>query len=83
MLSQALDGVDGGSAALLASRTLAASDNLKARRKAFAKLSNKMEVLIRGKIKSGKLYKDFCPMAMGGGAYWLSSMKDIRNPYYG
>lgn len=30
------------------------------------------------------LYKDFCPMAnKNKGAYWLSEIKEIRNPYFG
>ncbi|MGY8915099.1 MAG: DUF3347 domain-containing protein, partial [Flavobacteriales bacterium] len=62
---------------------IASSDNLKSQRKAFSDLSNEMENLLRGTITSGKIYKDFCPMALNGGAYWLSAIKDIRNPYYG
>ena len=31
-----------------------------------------------------KVYVEFCPMADGDkGAYWASSEKEIRNPYYG
>ncbi len=30
------------------------------------------------------LYKDFCPMANNNkGAYWLSEVRDIKNPYFG
>lgn len=30
------------------------------------------------------LYKDFCPMANNNkGAYWLSEVKEIKNPYFG
>jgi len=30
------------------------------------------------------IYYQFCPMARDGqGAYWLSAVKDIKNPYYG
>ncbi|MBL4605871.1 MAG: DUF3347 domain-containing protein [Flavobacteriaceae bacterium] len=30
------------------------------------------------------LYQDFCPMANNNkGAYWLSEVKEIKNPYYG
>lgn len=30
------------------------------------------------------LYQDFCPMANNNkGAYWLSEVKDIKNPYFG
>jgi hypothetical protein len=83
MLNEALEKIEGADAALSASRKIADSDNLKAQRKAFSDLSNEMETLLRGTITSGKIYKDFCPMALNGGAYWLSAIKDIRNPYYG
>jgi Cu(I)/Ag(I) efflux system membrane fusion protein len=30
------------------------------------------------------IYYQFCPMFRDGkGAYWLSSTKEIKNPYYG
>ncbi len=30
------------------------------------------------------LYQDFCPMANNNkGAYWISEVKDIKNPYFG
>jgi len=83
MLNEALSKVEGGDATLSASQKIATTDNLKVQRKAFSELSTEMEALLRGKITSGKLYKDFCPMALNGGAYWLSSIEDIRNPYYG
>lgn len=83
LLNEALEKVEGSDAALSASQKIADTDNLERQRKAFSDLSNEMETLLRGKITSGKIYKDFCPMAMNGGAYWLSAIKDIRNPYYG
>lgn len=30
-----------------------------------------------------KLYLNFCPMALGEGAYWLADSDQIRNPYFG
>ncbi|HEA23674.1 hypothetical protein LCGC14_1512350 [marine sediment metagenome] len=83
MLNDALANIDGSDAALSASKKLTGSDDLKSQRKAFAELSSAMEPLLAGKLESGKIYKDFCPMALGKGAYWLSSTEDIRNPYYG
>ncbi len=83
MLNEALGKVEGADAALSASQKIATTDNLKVQRKLFSELSDEVEALLRGKITSGKLYKDFCPMALNGGAYWLSSIEDIRNPYYG
>lgn len=83
MLNKELNKVTNAEAALSASQKIADTDDLKVQRNAFSELSNEMEALLRGKITSGKLYKDFCPMALNGGAYWLSSIEDIRNPYYG
>jgi uncharacterized protein DUF3347 len=83
MLNDALDKIKGSEAALMASTSIADSENLKVQRTAFSQLSNAMEALIKGNLVSGKIYKDFCPMALGSGAHWLSSIEDIRNPYYG
>lgn len=83
MLNKALNKVANADAALSASQKIAATDDLMVQRKAFLELSNQMEALLREKITTGKLYKDFCPITLNGGAYWLSSIKDIRNPYYG
>lgn len=83
MLNEALGKLPGSAAALSASEKIAATNDIKVQRKSFSELSNEMEALLRGKILSGKLYKDFCPMALNGGAYWLSSIEDIRNPYFG
>ncbi len=51
----------------------------------FATLTTEIEKLVnRVSIQSGKIYKQFCPMAFEGeGGYWLSNSKEIRNPYYG
>ncbi|HEY1025575.1 MAG TPA: hypothetical protein VGE26_10450, partial [Sphingobacteriaceae bacterium] len=48
-------------------------------------LTSEVEKLIKAsKIKSGTVYKQYCPMAYdGNGAYWLANESDIRNPYYG
>tara|TARA_R110002051_G_scaffold315659_1_gene394317 strand:- start:1781 stop:2302 length:522 start_codon:yes stop_codon:yes gene_type:complete len=83
MLNEALEKVEGSDAALAASQKIAATDNLERQRKAFSDLSNEIETLLKGTVTSGKIYKDFCPMALKEGAYWLSAIKDIRNPYYG
>tara|TARA_R110002049_G_scaffold6484_2_gene40699 strand:+ start:5765 stop:6316 length:552 start_codon:yes stop_codon:yes gene_type:complete len=83
ILNDALSKIEGSDAALSASKKLAASDDIKQQRKAFSELGNAMEPLLKVYLKSGKIYKDFCPMALGKGAYWLSSIEDIRNPYYG
>lgn len=83
MLTESLKGVNGADEALKAAKNMSGSTDLKALRSSFSDLSNAMAVLVKGNLKSGTVYKDFCSMALNGGAYWLSSEKEIRNPYYG
>lgn len=70
-------------ARLAAQMTLAGG--LEQRRILFSGLSN--EVIARVKragMKSGKLFVDFCPMALDNkGAYWLSAQEEVKNPYFG
>jgi hypothetical protein len=84
MLNEALEGVDGFDDAKKAANDIAGSNNLESQRKSFSKLGLEMESLLKGNLTSGKIYKDFCPMALEGkGSYWLSSIEEIQNPYYG
>ena len=84
-LEKALSGVSGSTAAGAAALTIASSADLKEQRKAFSALSNEMASLVKGgKLSTGMLYLDYCPMANGNtGAFWLSNEKDIKNPYFG
>jgi hypothetical protein len=83
MLSNSLKSVEGSDAASKAVKDIESAADLKSQRIAFSALSDEMAVLVEGNLKSGMIYKDFCPMALGGGAYWLSSEKEIQNPYFG
>lgn len=58
---------------------------LKEKREIFSDLSNALISLVKASgLKSGELYVDYCPMALNDeGAYWLSSEKGIKNPYFG
>ncbi len=58
---------------------------IKEQRVAFSDLSNLLIALVKEiGVASGEVYVDYCPMAFNNtGAYWLSSEKGIRNPYYG
>jgi hypothetical protein len=64
---------------------IAASSDLAAQRNQFDQLTAEVEGLIKKSgLKSGKIYKQYCPMAKdGNGAYWLASESEINNPYYG
>lgn len=54
-------------------------------RKNFSTLSeNILEMTETFGLEKEVVYKDYCPMAFGDqGAYWLSEIKDITNPYFG
>lgn len=83
MLSNSLKKVEGSEAAGKAVKDIESAADLKSQRIAFSALSDEMAVLVAGNLKSGMIYKDYCPMALDGGAYWLSSEKEIQNPYFG
>lgn len=53
-------------------------------RKDFSLLSKEMNNLIKMFKTDKKLYQDYCPMYdQGKSGYWISEIKDIKNPYYG
>jgi len=84
-LQKALKEVKGSDAAIEAATKLAGAADLKEQRKVFSSLSNEMATLVKGgKLSSGSLYLEYCPMANNNtGAYWLSNEKEIKNPYFG
>lgn len=84
-LVKALKEVNGATAALSAAGKIAASAELKEQRVVFSTLSDEMAKLVKGgKLTSGSLYLEYCPMAnSNAGAYWLSNEKEIKNPYFG
>ena len=60
---------------------IAATKNLKKQREYFAAFSDNMFALAKSvKLNSEPVYLQYCPMKK---ASWLSSDKDIKNPYYG
>jgi hypothetical protein len=57
------------------------SREIKDQRVYFSNLSNNMISLLGSlKIGTDPVYKVYCPMKK---AYWLSSVNEVRNPYYG
>ncbi len=69
---------------LSAVSAMASSDDIKIQRENFEHLSMGMEKLLEGALESGTLYKQHCPMAFNNrGASWISSSKEILNPYFG
>lgn len=69
---------------LAAVENMQKSDDIEAQRKNFAQVTESMETMLKGSLKSGTIYKQFCPMAFDNtGAYWLSTNREILNPYFG
>lgn len=66
-------------------KSIASTDDIEPQRKAFSTLSNTLYSAIKVFGLTDKtVYYQFCPMANDGkGAFWLSEISDIRNPYYG
>jgi hypothetical protein len=55
--------------------------DIKKQREHFANLSNNMATLAKSvKLGTQPIYQAYCPMKK---ANWLSSEKEIKNPYYG
>lgn len=83
-LEPMLNDIDGDEVVRKAASGIANSDDIKFQRENFEHLSNGMEKILESSLKSGTLYKQYCPMAFNNkGAYWISSGKNILNPYFG
>lgn len=58
--------------------------NIYEQRDIFSSLTKALEPVLKEAISTGKIYKQFCPMAFDGkGDYWYSNSEEIRNPYFG
>ncbi|MFT5237604.1 MAG: PBP1b-binding outer membrane lipoprotein LpoB [Flavobacteriaceae bacterium] len=65
-------------------QSIAESTDVEIQREAFVDLTAGIEKMLEGALKSGTVYKQYCPMAFGNtGAHWLSNTKEIQNPYFG
>ncbi len=83
-LQEQLKAINANEATQNAAAAMATSKDIKVQRENFEALSNGLEDMLEGALKSGTLYKQFCPMAFNNkGAYWISSSEDILNPYFG
>ena len=61
------------------------AENIQAQRENFIYISEALiKTIAAFKINAGPVYVDYCPMANSDkGAYWMSRVPEIRNPYYG
>jgi hypothetical protein len=84
-LVDALEGVEDSERALGSARKIKSAAHLADQRKAFKELSDEMLNLVKNnKPVSGQVYLVHCPMADDNrGGSWLSSLNEVRNPYYG
>lgn len=84
-LVKALATVKDADGALKAAAKLAGASSISEQRLNFSMLSDEMTKLVKGgKLSSGSLYLEYCPMANDNtGAFWLSNEKEIKNPYFG
>jgi hypothetical protein len=64
---------------------IASVKDLEAQRAELEALTAEVESVVKAApLTAGVIYKQYCPMANNDqGAYWLSSEKDIKNPYFG
>ncbi len=69
---------------LLAANQILDATDVEVQRRAFVAVTTAVEKMIEGKIESGVVYKQYCPMAFDfKGGFWLSNSKEINNPYFG
>lgn len=60
------------------------SKDIEVQRSLFATLYSGMYKLTKSTVNNKAIYVQHCPMALDGkGANWLSTEKQIKNPYYG
>ena len=63
---------------------IADTDDLEKQRTLFSELTQQVEVVFKNELDGGTIYKQYCPIAFDNqGAYWLSDVEEIRNPYFG
>lgn len=83
-LKESAKDIDGNSGLLAATTAIIEAGDVEEQRIHFEDLTDEMEKIVKTSLKSGTIYKQYCPMAFDDkGAYWLSSSKDILNPYFG
>ncbi len=66
-------------------RAISSEPDISAQRIAFAAFNDAFYAALKAfGLQHGTVYYQYCPMANGDkGAYWLSDIEDIENPYFG
>lgn len=71
-------------AKIQAEQIVLSADKIESQRTHFAILSQSINNLLNTFGTKQKLFQDYCPMYdQGKSGYWISEMKEIKNPYYG
>lgn len=82
MMGYANFGVD--EAVLRRANDIVDAKDIEAQRQLLPGVTEDVAAMIEGNIKSGKIYRIYCPMAFDNtGGQWLSQDKTIENPYFG
>ena len=67
-----------------AATSISTAQDIETARMLFAEVTEKITVIVKKTISTGEVYQQYCPMAFNNkGGYWLSTEKEIRNPYFG
>ena len=77
--------VSGAEAVAASASKITAAADLETQRKHYEDMSNAMMTMLKKDgLSNGEVYVQYCPMAFNDkGASWISSSKEIRNPYFG
>ena len=78
-------GVTGGNALASAAARISAASTVEAQRQAYGSLSQDIMRRVKASgLAEGQVHVQYCPMAFDNeGATWISSTREIRNPYMG
>ncbi len=84
-LSAALAKIDGCENTSMLATKISNTSDIQVQRLNFTAVSSDIIAMLKNtEMTSGQMYVQYCPMANDGdGGYWLSSEKEIKNPYYG
>ncbi len=84
-LGKELATLNGCEPTAITAKTIGNAKSIKEQRDAFVTLNKDLVPFFKAApVESGKAFVAFCPMANDNkGAYWLSTAKEIKNPYYG
>lgn len=68
-----------------AASSMVSAGDIEAQRTRFSQMSDNMYRAVKTfGLMDKTVYRQFCPMAFNDkGAYWLSELEEIRNPYFG